>query len=48
MHLQSIAPLHGHPQFAAREASAPRGAALAGSNPSPVRWRLIVGWLRRG
>lgn len=48
MHLQSIAPLHGHPQPAAREPRGPRGISLAGSNPSPIRWRLIVGWLRRG
>lgn len=32
---------------AARTVRGPSGLTLADSNPSPVRWRRTVGWLRK-
>jgi hypothetical protein len=43
----SIAPTHpdSRPE---RPAPGPGGVMLADSNPSPFRWRHLVGWLRKG
>jgi hypothetical protein len=48
MHRPSIAPLHLRKSAASRAPRGLEGTVLARSNPTPVRWSHIVGWLRRG
>lgn len=43
----SIAPMHHDPR-PGRPVPGLGGLALADSNPSPFRWRHLVGWLRKG
>lgn len=43
----SITPMHPDPR-SERLAPGLGGVALADSNPSPFRWRHLVGWLRKG
>lgn len=48
MHRPSIAPLHSRTSAPSRAPRGLEGAALARSNPTPIRWSHLVGWLRRG
>jgi len=43
----SVFPMHPYSR-PARPAPGLGGLALADSNPSPFRWRHLVGWLRKG
>lgn len=43
----SVLSTHPHPRTE-RPAPGLEGLSLADSNPSPFRWRHLVGWLRKG